>query len=64
MHLNLVTVEKSSPEWYDGLDSQVKFPLKAEWEIPPKEPPSQSQTHSVSQNHTRTLNPNQNLYPS
>ena len=42
VHLNLVPVEKSSLEWYDPIDSQMKFPLK--------EPPIQSQTHFVSQN--------------
>ena len=37
-------VLKSSPESYDPLDSQMKFPPKAERGIPPKEPPTQSQT--------------------
>ena len=35
VHLNLVPVEKSSPEWYDPLHSQMKFPWKGEWGIPP-----------------------------
>ena len=56
VHLNLVPVEKSSPEWYGPLDSQMKFPLK--------EPPTLSQTDSVSQNHSRTLSPTQGLNPS
>ena len=40
-------------EWYDPLDSQMKFP--------PKEPPTQGQAHSVSQNQSRTLSPTQGL---
>ena len=61
LYLNLVPVEKSSPEWYDPLDSQMKFPRKAERGIPPKEPPTQSQTYSVSQNQSRTLSSTQSL---
>ena len=56
VHLNLVPVEKSSLEWYDPLDSQMKFTLK--------EPPTQSQTHFVSKNQSRTLIPTQDLNPS
>ena len=37
VHLNLVPVEKSSPEWYDPFDSQKKFLPKAELGTPPKE---------------------------
>ena len=56
VHLNLVPVEKSSLEWYDPIDSQMKFALK--------EPPTQSQTHFVSKNQSRTLSPTQDLNPS
>ena len=31
VHLNLVPLDISSPEWYDTLDSKMKFPLKAQW---------------------------------
>ena len=34
VHLNLVSVKKSSPKWYDSLDSQIKFLPKAERGIP------------------------------
>ena len=67
VHLNLVPVEKSSPEWYDPLHSQIKFPWKVERGIPPMQRPTQSQTHSVSHNQSKTLsvtlspNPSQNV---
>ena len=35
--MNLAPEEKSSPDWPDPLDSQMKFPSKAEQGIPPKE---------------------------
>ena len=35
--MNLAPEEKSSPDWPDPLDSQMKFPSKAEHGIPPKE---------------------------
>ena len=64
VHLNLVPMEKSSPEWYDPFDSQKKFLPKAKLGTPLKERPTQSQTHSVSQNQSRTLSPTQSLNPS
>ena len=39
------------------------FPAKTERGIPPKEPPTQSQTHSVSSNQSRTLSPTHSLNP-
>ena len=36
VHLNLIPMGKSSPEWHDTLDFQMKFTLKAERGIPPK----------------------------
>ena len=36
VHLNLIPMGKSSPEWHDTLDFQMKFTPKAERGIPPK----------------------------
>ena len=64
VHLNLVPVETSSPEWYDPLHSQMKFPWKVERGIPPMQRPTQSQTHSVSHNQNKTLSMTLNPNPS